>query len=197
MYLGQVVVQMVKNPTAMQETQVWFLGREDPLKKGMATHFSILAWRIPIDRGACRLQPKGSHRVRHDWATHMFTFTFNTSPVSVHVGIWCVCMFSFLPQFIFPFLWTKSPELQHLGSIFLFLVGFSQQVQAGDEKAGGKSVGVFMLLTALPSALSRSWQCLFLLNSYGQRALMTPAHCFLPLPLRPVGGNSFPAVASF
>ena len=38
---------MVKNPPAMQETQVQSLGREDPLEKGMATHSSILPWRIP------------------------------------------------------------------------------------------------------------------------------------------------------
>ena len=36
----------------MQETLVWFLGREDPLEKGLTTHSSILAWRIPMDRGA-------------------------------------------------------------------------------------------------------------------------------------------------
>ena len=41
-----------KNLSAMQETLVWFLGWEDPLEKGKATHSSILAWRIPIDRGA-------------------------------------------------------------------------------------------------------------------------------------------------
>ena len=44
--------QMVKNLPAMWETQVQFLGREDPLEEGMATHSSILAWRIPMDRGA-------------------------------------------------------------------------------------------------------------------------------------------------
>ena len=41
------VVQTVKNLPAMQETQVRFLGGEDALEKGMATHTSILAWRIP------------------------------------------------------------------------------------------------------------------------------------------------------
>ena len=41
---------MVKNLPAMQETCVQSLGREDPLEKGMATHSSILAWRIPMDR---------------------------------------------------------------------------------------------------------------------------------------------------
>ena len=41
------MAQMIKNPPAMQETWVRSLDREDPLEKGMATHFSILAWRIP------------------------------------------------------------------------------------------------------------------------------------------------------
>ena len=43
---------MVKNPPAIQETQVQFLGRENPLEEGKATHSSILSWRIPMDRGA-------------------------------------------------------------------------------------------------------------------------------------------------
>ena len=43
---------MVKNPPAMQETRVSSLGWEDPLEEGMATHSSILACRIPMDRGA-------------------------------------------------------------------------------------------------------------------------------------------------
>ena len=42
-----LVAQMVKNLSAMQKTWVLFLGREDPLEEGMATHSSILAWRIP------------------------------------------------------------------------------------------------------------------------------------------------------
>ena len=49
-YIGHyasLVVQMVKNLPAMQETQVRSLGQEDPLEKGMATHSSILAWRVP------------------------------------------------------------------------------------------------------------------------------------------------------
>ena len=47
-----LVAQMVKNPPAMQETWVRSLGWEDPLEEGIATHSSILAWTIPIDRGA-------------------------------------------------------------------------------------------------------------------------------------------------
>ena len=47
-----LVVQRVKNPPAMRETWVSSLGWEDPLEEGMATHSSILAWRIPMDREA-------------------------------------------------------------------------------------------------------------------------------------------------
>ena len=49
-----LVAEMVKNLPAMQETQVQSLGWEDPLEDGMASHSSILAWRIPMDREAWR-----------------------------------------------------------------------------------------------------------------------------------------------
>ena len=56
----------VKNPPPMQETRVGSLGGEDPLEKGMATHFSILAWEIPWTEETVGLQFMGSQRVRHD-----------------------------------------------------------------------------------------------------------------------------------
>ena len=59
----------VKNPPAMQETQemrVRSLGQEDPLEEGMATHSSILAWRIPWTEVPGGLQSMGSQRVWHD-----------------------------------------------------------------------------------------------------------------------------------
>ena len=49
---ASLVVQLVKNLPAMQETWVWSLGWEDAQEDGMATHSSILAWRIPIDKEA-------------------------------------------------------------------------------------------------------------------------------------------------
>ena len=49
--LGLPCARRVKNPPAMRETCVGYLGQEDPLEEGMATHSSILAWRIPMDRG--------------------------------------------------------------------------------------------------------------------------------------------------
>ena len=57
---------MLKNLPAVQETQVRSLGREDPLEEGMATHSSILAWRIPWTEEPGGLQSTGSHRIRHD-----------------------------------------------------------------------------------------------------------------------------------
>ena len=52
MCFTSLVAQMVKNPPAVRETWVPSLGWNDPLEEGMATHSSILAWRIPMDRGA-------------------------------------------------------------------------------------------------------------------------------------------------
>ena len=57
---------MVKNPPAMQETQVQSLGQEDPLEKGMATHSSILAWRMPWTEEPGGLQSVGLQRVGHN-----------------------------------------------------------------------------------------------------------------------------------
>ena len=60
------ILQTVKNLPAMQETWVPSLGGEDPLEKEMATHSSILAWKIPWTEEPGRLQSMGSQRVRHD-----------------------------------------------------------------------------------------------------------------------------------
>ena len=62
--LASLVAQMVKNLPTMQETQVQSLGQEDPLKKGMAPHASILAWRISWTEGVWRATV---HRVVKRW----------------------------------------------------------------------------------------------------------------------------------
>ena len=79
---ASLVAQMVKNTPAMQETWVRFLGWEDPLKEGMATHCSILAWRIPMDRGAWHATV---HGVTKSWTwqiTHTHTHTEGTNESS-------------------------------------------------------------------------------------------------------------------
>ena len=56
---ASLIVELVKNGLAMQKNRVRFLGWEDPLEKGMVTHSSILAWRIPWAEEPGRLQPMG------------------------------------------------------------------------------------------------------------------------------------------
>ena len=63
---ASLVAQPVKNPPAMQETQVRFLGWEDPLQEEMETHSSLLAWRVPCTEEPGGLQSIGSQRVRHN-----------------------------------------------------------------------------------------------------------------------------------
>ena len=63
------VTQMIKKLPTVQETLVQSLCQEDPLEKGMATHSSILAWRIPWTEEPGRLQSLESKRVGHDWVT--------------------------------------------------------------------------------------------------------------------------------
>ena len=61
-----MVAQRVKHVPAMWETWVLFLGRKDPLEKGMAIHSGSLAWKIPWTEEPGRLQSMGSLGVRHD-----------------------------------------------------------------------------------------------------------------------------------
>ena len=83
-----LVAQRLKHLPPMQETWVQSLGREDPLEKEMATHSSILAWRIPWTEEPGRLQSTGSQRVGHNWATspsflHLHELTTMKSLVTV------------------------------------------------------------------------------------------------------------------
>ena len=71
LYLNKVITQIVlaqtvRNPPAVQETQIQSLGWEDPLEEEMTTHSSILAWKIPWMEEPGRLQYPASQRVRHN-----------------------------------------------------------------------------------------------------------------------------------
>ena len=63
---GTLEAQLVENLPAMQEIWICPLVQEDPLEKGMATHSSVLPWRIPWTEEPGRLQAMGSQRVGHD-----------------------------------------------------------------------------------------------------------------------------------
>ena len=69
-----MVALMVKNLPAVWGPQVLSLGWEDPLEERMATHSSILAWRIPWAEEPGGLESMGSQRVGHDWANNTFPF---------------------------------------------------------------------------------------------------------------------------
>ena len=95
---------MVKNLPAMQETLLWSLSQEDPLEKGMATHSSILVWRIPWTEEPGGLQSMGSQRVGHDWPinthihthTHSFITLLDSPPEKWFIFFWkrqlCFCL---------------------------------------------------------------------------------------------------------
>ena len=72
--MTSLVAQVVKHLPTMWETQIWSLGQKDPLEKEMATHSSILAWRIPWTEEPGGLWSMGLQRVGHDWATKLSTF---------------------------------------------------------------------------------------------------------------------------
>ena len=67
-----LVAQWVRSLPALWESCVWSLGWEDPLEKEVATHSSILAWRIPWTEKPGGLQSMGSQRAGHDWVTDTF-----------------------------------------------------------------------------------------------------------------------------
>ena len=77
---------MIKTPPAMQQTGVQSLGGEDPLEEGMATHSSILAWRIPWTEKPSGLQSMGSHRVGHNLATNIHMVYYSI----LNIGPWAI-----------------------------------------------------------------------------------------------------------
>ena len=83
------MAQRLKNLPAMWETWVQSLGWEDPLEKEMATHSSILAWRIPWTEEPDGLQSTGSQRVGHDWATSLsLSHGYTTNFFSLSPSLW-------------------------------------------------------------------------------------------------------------
>ena len=115
----------------MQETKtwVWSLSREDPLEKGMITHSSILAWRIPWIQEPGRLQSMTSHRVGHDWVTNTFAFIFDflwsiIFTFSFEILIWALSLVSldesskWFTYFIYLF---KEPAFRFTDPLHCFL----------------------------------------------------------------------------
>ena len=91
-----LVAQSVKNLPAVQETRVQSLGWEDPLEKEMATHSSILAWKISWTEESGGLQSMGSQSVGHDWATNTYLYN-SVKQFSFNLKIIFFCLF-YIPE---------------------------------------------------------------------------------------------------
>ena len=135
---ASLVAQLVKNPPAMRETWDWSLGWEDPLEEGTAIHSGILAWRIPIDRGACRLhrvaksrtrlRDKAQHSTKETWAEKVEVSRTKRWSVSykannqIHIQLIqnvCICSHTFwLPQLS---LLRHLSRKGHIASDFSFI----------------------------------------------------------------------------
>ena len=91
---ASLVALIVKKQPAMRETWVWTLGWEDPMENGMASHSSILAWRIPWTEEPGRLYSPCGHRVGHDWGTSAFSRVL-LRPLSFILYLlgWCFVFF--------------------------------------------------------------------------------------------------------
>ena len=85
---ASLVAQRLKRPPAMRKTWVWSLGQEDPLEKEMATHSSILAWRIPWTEEPGGLQSMGLQRVRHDWANSLSCYGKKMKSRGIAITSW-------------------------------------------------------------------------------------------------------------
>ena len=108
LYFYTLVAQRLKRMPAMWETWVWSLGWEDSLEKEMATHSSILAWRIPWTEEPGGLQSMGLQRVGHNWVTsltHSLYILF-CDPFWFNFCEGCrVCVYFFCPFFFFFCMW--------------------------------------------------------------------------------------------
>ena len=109
------LAQMVKHLSTMLETWVQSLGRED-LEKEMATHSSVLAWKIPWTEEPGRLQSLGWQRVGHDWATSLYMCTNHKA---------CVKQGTTLPQNIYPPITSENPQNFSHGKFKMSLTALS------------------------------------------------------------------------
>ena len=94
--------------STMQETWVWSLGREDLLEKEMATHSSILTWKIPWTEEPLRLQYMGTQRVGHDWAISLSLLRKVMRKLSNFICNWSwyqlkLCSYNFKLLYVIPY----------------------------------------------------------------------------------------------
>ena len=132
---SSLVAQMGKNPHPMWETWVWSLGREDPMEEGITTHSSILAWKIPMDRGAWRATV---HVVTH--SSQDMTQNSIYCPSGGTTGP-CLCFMTTLLLlglfWLFPFAFPHS----HFSDLTYSLTEIFHSQKAGQRQGGQGTQG--------------------------------------------------------
>jgi len=120
---ASLVAQMVKNPPAMQETQVRSLGQEDPLEKEMATDSSILAWRIPRTEESVWLQSTGCKELTTtEWLTltlSFFLLSICHCLIFLNVNFHFFCCNSSSPLLLLTLPFSDYPDLTNSTEIIL------------------------------------------------------------------------------
>ena len=163
------VAQMVKNLPAKEQTWVSFLGGEDPLERGMATHSSILAWRIPQTEEPGGIQSMGSQRVGHDWVTNAFTTFQCDDHFEIHTNMdWILVLFS----------WKEYNGVcqSYLGKkvVLEFKFAVNSEIFAGNNYFHI----AFLVLSVQFSSVAQS--CPTLCNSMNRSTPGLPVHPHLP-----------------
>ena len=135
---------MVKRLPTMQETRVQSLGWKDLLAKEMATHSSILAWKMLWMEEPSTLQSTGSQRVGHNWTTSFWLFTFKTLIFSTpfHLGVWLLAWL-LSPLLTFPFLYQVT-SISSLPLLFS-----TQCCESLDVLGCGEHLGNWLLARSL------------------------------------------------
>ena len=143
------MAQRVKRLPAMRETCVRSLGWEDPLEKEMATHSSILTWRIPWTEEPGRLQFMGSQRVRHDWATSLSL----SSHILMQPVIYLIFPQTWKCVYIILVFQTKKNQLRELGYLYKF-PQLKIRIERCCTQCHSRNSGAHSLASA---SASRSW----------------------------------------
>ena len=149
------MAQTLKNLSAMQETQVRSLSGEDPLEKEMATHSSVLAWRIPWSEKPGGLQSMGSHRVGHDWSD--LAAAAAVVNIGVNVAFW-------IRVFVFSGCMLRSGIAGSYGNLVSYGTSMLFSVVTAPIYILTKSVGVFPFLHILSSIYYLLYLSLFALE---------------------------------
>ena len=198
-----MVAQTVKNLPAMQEAEVQSLGQEDPLQKGMATHSSVLAWRIPWAEEPSGLQSMGLHRVGHNWATNTHQILRVKILNNFLLWIWIgkrgcrsyVPLMPIIPFFTFHFSISKLFNLKNISRIIkrqslvtLSTSNYIEKLRAGRVTSIMVSFHLFLLFSkkfqeiVLAFSISVLWRSNALLC--GKQKLKTNYYCDINLERR-------------